>query len=115
LTRIIRVERENDALFQSHCGTPLTRDGVAYLIQKYVRLAGCGKTPVSSSICNPHYAESLTGRSEVRVKRVSACTCGCFCPRSPRAGTLLAWLMLHQPDAPADSAGAPGCTPPPRR
>jgi integrase/recombinase XerD len=39
LKRIIRVERGADALFQSHRGTPLTRDGVAYLIQKYVRLA----------------------------------------------------------------------------
>lgn len=26
-------------LFQSHQGTPLTRDGVAYILQKYVRLA----------------------------------------------------------------------------
>ncbi|MEO8593960.1 MAG: tyrosine-type recombinase/integrase [Candidatus Solibacter sp.] len=38
LRRIIRVEG-NDVLFQSHRGTPLTRDGAAYLLQKYVRLA----------------------------------------------------------------------------
>jgi integrase/recombinase XerD len=39
LRRIIRVENGNDVLFQSHRGTPLTRDGAAYLLQKYVRLA----------------------------------------------------------------------------
>jgi site-specific recombinase XerD len=39
LRRIIRVERNNDVLCQSHQGTQLTRDGVAYVLQKYVRLA----------------------------------------------------------------------------
>lgn len=39
LRRIIRTEDRNDILFQSHRGRPLTRDGVAYLLQKYVRLA----------------------------------------------------------------------------
>jgi integrase/recombinase XerD len=39
LRRIIRIERSNDVLFQSHQGTPLTRDGVAYILQKYFRLA----------------------------------------------------------------------------
>jgi integrase/recombinase XerD len=39
LKHIIRVESGDVALFQSYRGTPLTRDGVAYLIQKYVRLA----------------------------------------------------------------------------
>jgi len=38
LRRIIRVEG-NNVLFQSHRGTPLTRDGAAYLLQKYVRRA----------------------------------------------------------------------------
>jgi integrase/recombinase XerD len=39
LRRIIHIEGRNDILFQSHRGTPLTRDGVAYVLQKYVRLA----------------------------------------------------------------------------
>jgi integrase/recombinase XerD len=39
MKRIIRVERGDDTIFRSHRGAPLTRDGVAYLIQKYVRLA----------------------------------------------------------------------------
>jgi site-specific recombinase XerD len=39
LRRIVRAEGGSDVLFQSHRSTPLTRDGVAYLLQKYVRLA----------------------------------------------------------------------------
>jgi len=39
LRRIVRADNRTDTLFQSHRGTPLTRDGVAYLLQKYVRLA----------------------------------------------------------------------------
>ena len=39
LKRTIHAERSDDALFRSHRGTPLTRDGVAYLIRKYVCLA----------------------------------------------------------------------------
>ena len=39
LRRIIRVEAANEAVFQSRPGTSLTRDGVAYLLQKYVCLA----------------------------------------------------------------------------
>jgi integrase/recombinase XerD len=39
MKRIIRVERGDDTIFRSQRGAPLTRDGVAYLIQKYVRLA----------------------------------------------------------------------------
>jgi len=39
LGRIIRAEDSNDILFRSRQGTPLTRDGVAYILQKYVRLA----------------------------------------------------------------------------
>ena len=34
LRRIIRGEDGNDTLFRSHRGTPLTRDGVAYLLRK---------------------------------------------------------------------------------
>jgi integrase/recombinase XerD len=39
LKRIIRDERSDEIIFRSHCGTRLTRDGVAYLLNKYVRLA----------------------------------------------------------------------------
>jgi integrase/recombinase XerD len=39
LRRIIRVEANGEPIFQSRPGTSLTRDGVAYLLQKYVRLA----------------------------------------------------------------------------
>jgi site-specific recombinase XerD len=39
LRRIVRIEAANEAVFQSRPGTPLTRDGAAYLLNKYVRLA----------------------------------------------------------------------------
>jgi site-specific recombinase XerD len=39
LRRVVRIEAANEAIFQSRPGTPLTRDGAAYLLNKYVRLA----------------------------------------------------------------------------
>ena len=39
LRRIVRIEAATEAVFQSRPGAPLTRDGVAYLLQKYVCLA----------------------------------------------------------------------------
>jgi integrase/recombinase XerD len=54
LRRIIRVEGSNDILFKSHQGTPLTRDGVAYLLQKYVRLAAQGNSAPRLCRVTPH-------------------------------------------------------------
>jgi len=54
LRRIIRVEGGNDVLFQSHRGTPLTRDGAAYLLQKYVRLAEKNSPPRRQCPVTPH-------------------------------------------------------------
>lgn len=39
LRRIIPAGTSDEPIFQSRPGTPLTRDGVAYLLQKYVRFA----------------------------------------------------------------------------
>jgi integrase/recombinase XerD len=39
LRRIVRVEAAGETVFQSRPCTPLTRDGVAYVLQKYARLA----------------------------------------------------------------------------
>lgn len=39
LRRIVRSEAGGEAIFQSRPGIPLTRDGVAYLLQKYVGVA----------------------------------------------------------------------------
>jgi integrase/recombinase XerD len=39
LRRIAHAGGSGEPVFQSRLGTPLTRDGVAYLLQKYVRLA----------------------------------------------------------------------------
>jgi integrase/recombinase XerD len=54
LGRIIRDEGRNDILFQSHRGTPLTRDGVAYLLQKYVRLASKSASTPRVRRVTPH-------------------------------------------------------------
>jgi site-specific recombinase XerD len=54
LRRIIRAEGRNDILFQSHRGTPLTRDGVAYLLQKYVRLAAKSTSTPRVRRVTPH-------------------------------------------------------------
>lgn len=52
LRRIIR--EGNDVLFQSHCGTPLTRDGAAYLLQKYVRRAAKSNSAPRLRRVTPH-------------------------------------------------------------
>ena len=54
LRRIIRAECRNDIRFQSHRGTPLTRDGVAYLLQKYVRLAAKSTSTPRVRRVTPH-------------------------------------------------------------
>ncbi len=54
LRRIIRVEGGNDVLFKSHRGTPLTRDGAAYLLQKYVRLAAKNSPRQRQRTVTPH-------------------------------------------------------------
>ena len=54
LRRIIRVEGGNDVLFQSHRGMPLTRDGAAYLLQKYVRLAAKNNSAPLLRRVTPH-------------------------------------------------------------
>lgn len=53
LHRIMQTEG-TDAIFQSHRGTPLTRDGVAYLLQKYVRRAAKNKPALCSRRVTPH-------------------------------------------------------------
>lgn len=54
LKRIIRNESGGDILFQSHRGTPLTRDGVAYLLKKYVRVAAKARPDWRVSRVTPH-------------------------------------------------------------
>jgi site-specific recombinase XerD len=54
LRRVIRPDSGNDLIFKSHRGTPLTRDGVAYLLGKYVRLAARGQSPQRLRHVTPH-------------------------------------------------------------
>ncbi len=54
LRRIIRAGSDHDVIFQSHRNAPLTRDGVAYLLRKYVRLAANGPTPQRLRRVTPH-------------------------------------------------------------
>jgi integrase/recombinase XerD len=54
LRRVIRVEGGNDVIFNSLRGTPLSRDGVAYLLRKYVRLAAKGQSPQRPRHVTPH-------------------------------------------------------------
>lgn len=54
LRRIIRAEGSQDGLFHSHQGTPLTRDGVAYVLQKYVRLAVKNNSALRLRRVTPH-------------------------------------------------------------
>jgi integrase/recombinase XerD len=54
LRRIIRVGCDHDLLFQSHRNAPLTRDGVAYLLRKYVRLVANGQAPPRLRRVTPH-------------------------------------------------------------
>jgi integrase/recombinase XerD len=63
LHRIVR-ERTEDFLFRNSRGTPLTRDGVAYLLRKYVRLATQNCPALRKRRVTPHvmrhYATSRT-------------------------------------------------------
>jgi integrase/recombinase XerD len=54
LRRIIRPNGGNDHLFRSNKGAPLTRDGVAYLLRKYVRLAAKGQPQQRMHHVTPH-------------------------------------------------------------
>lgn len=54
LRRIVRAEAAGEAVFQSRSGSPLTRDGVAYLLQKYVRLAAQGSPSQRLRRVTPH-------------------------------------------------------------
>jgi len=54
LRRVIRPDSGNDLIFKSHRGTPLSRDGVAYLLGKYVRLAAKGPSPQRLRHVTPH-------------------------------------------------------------
>jgi integrase/recombinase XerD len=54
LRRIIRPDGGNDAIFQSNRGSSLTRDGVAYLLRKYVRLAAKGQPRQRLRHVTPH-------------------------------------------------------------
>lgn len=54
LRRIIRTGRTEDVLFKSVRGAPLTRDGVAYLVDKYVRLAAASLPALKKRRVTPH-------------------------------------------------------------
>jgi integrase/recombinase XerD len=54
LRRVIRPDSGNDLIFKSHRGTPLSRDGVAYLLGKYVRLAAKDQSPQRLRHVTPH-------------------------------------------------------------
>jgi integrase/recombinase XerD len=54
LRQVIRTDSANDVIFKSHRGTPLSRDGVAYLLRKYFRLAAKGQSPQRLRRVTPH-------------------------------------------------------------
>jgi site-specific recombinase XerD len=54
LRRIIRVRSAEDLLFRNTRGAPLTRDGVAYLLSKYVRLAAKEAPALRKRRVTPH-------------------------------------------------------------
>ena len=54
LRRIISAGRSEDVLFRNTVGAPLTRDGVAYLIGKYVRLAALHTPVLRKRRVTPH-------------------------------------------------------------
>jgi integrase/recombinase XerD len=54
LRRVIRPDGGNEVIFKSHRGTPLSRDGVAYLLRKYVRLAAKDQSPQRLRHVTPH-------------------------------------------------------------
>jgi len=54
LRRIIRAGKAEDVLFRNTRGAPLTRDGVAYLLGKYVRLAAQHAPALRKRHVTPH-------------------------------------------------------------
>lgn len=54
LRRLIATGRAEDTLFRNIRGTPLTRDGVAYLLTKYVRLAAQNAPGLRKRHVTPH-------------------------------------------------------------
>jgi site-specific recombinase XerD len=54
LRRIIRSDGSNDVLFQNRQGSPLTRDGAAYILQKYVGLAAKANAAPRVRRVTPH-------------------------------------------------------------
>jgi len=54
LNRVIRPDSSNDVIFKRLRGLPLSRDGVAYLLRKYVRLAAKGQSPERLRHVTPH-------------------------------------------------------------
>jgi integrase/recombinase XerD len=54
LRQIIHVGRAEDFLFRNSRGAPLTRDGVAYLLGKYVRLAAANIPALRKRRVTPH-------------------------------------------------------------
>jgi integrase/recombinase XerD len=54
LHRLIRVQKAEDLLFRNTHGAPLTRDGVAYLLRKYVRIAAQQAPALRKRRVSPH-------------------------------------------------------------
>ena len=54
LRRIIPTAKEEDLLFRNSRGAPLTRDGVAYLLAKYARLAAHTTPALTKRRLTPH-------------------------------------------------------------
>jgi integrase/recombinase XerD len=54
LRRINRTQRAEDTLFRNGRGAPLTRDGVAYLLTKYVKLAAQNTPALRKRHVTPH-------------------------------------------------------------
>jgi integrase/recombinase XerD len=54
LRRITRVDAANEPIFQSRSGATLTRDGAAYLLQKYVRRAATSNPSPRFQRVTPH-------------------------------------------------------------
>jgi integrase/recombinase XerD len=54
LRRIIQIGRAEEVLFRNNRGEPLTRDGVAYLLAKYVRLAAQQAPALAKRRVTPH-------------------------------------------------------------
>jgi len=54
LHRLMRVQKAEDLLFRNTRGAPLTRDGVAYLLRKYVRIAAQQTPALRKRRITPH-------------------------------------------------------------